>query len=202
MNDLDSNIVEIYQRHARAWVDARLQAKTLQERDWLDRFCRIVPQSGSVLDLGCGAGAPIAEHLCEKGYSITGVDSSPQMATMFQARLPREKILVADMRELSLDRLFEGIIAWDSFFHLNHDDQRRMFPIFRLHAASRAALMFTSGTEYGEAIGSLEGEALYHASLNTEEYRQLLDDEGFDVVTIVVEDPTCGGHTVWLAQLR
>jgi hypothetical protein len=30
----------------------------------------------------------------------------------------------------------------------------------------------------------------------------LLDDHGFDVVTHVVEDPQCGGHTVWLARLR
>jgi hypothetical protein len=34
---------------------------------------------------------------------------------------------------LSLQRSFDGILAWDSFFHLNHDDQRRMFPVFRAH---------------------------------------------------------------------
>ena len=114
MKDLDANIVGIYQRHALAWADARLQAKTLQERGWLDRFCRIIPEGGSVLDLGCGAGAPVAEHLCKKGYSITGIDSSPQMIAMFKARLPGEEALIADMRELSLDRLFNGVIAWNS----------------------------------------------------------------------------------------
>ena len=29
-----------------------------------------------------------------------------------------------------------------------------------------------------------------------------LDQAGFDVVDHVVEDPACGGHTVWLAQHR
>jgi hypothetical protein len=29
----------------------------------------------------------------------------------------------------------------------------------------------------------------------------LLDRNGFDVVSHVVEDPGCGGHTIWLAQL-
>jgi hypothetical protein len=30
----------------------------------------------------------------------------------------------------------------------------------------------------------------------------LLDSQGFNVVATVAEDQTCGGRTVWLAQLR
>ncbi len=95
---------------------------------------------------------------------------------------------------------FWGILAWDSFFHLCHDEQRRMFPIFREHAAPRAALMFTSGPSHGEAIGACQGEPLYHASLDGAEYRALLEANGFAVVAHVVEDPACGGHTIWLAE--
>jgi hypothetical protein len=62
--------------------------------------------------------------------------------------------------------------------------------------------LFTSGPAHGEAIGSYRGEPLYHGSLDEAEYRMLLDDHGFDVVTHVAEDPGCGGHTVWLARLR
>jgi len=60
--------------------------------------------------------------------------------------------------------------------------------------------MFTSGGSYGEAIGSYRGEPLYHASLAPEEYRALLGSTGFRVVAHIVEDPNCGGHTIWLAQ--
>jgi hypothetical protein len=74
--------------------------------------------------------------------------------------------------------------------------------VFRAHALPGAALMFTSGPAHGEAIGSLAGEPLYHASLNPDEYRSLLDRNGFRVVTHVAEDAGCGGHTIWLAQLR
>jgi len=52
------------------------------------------------------------------------------------------------------------------------------------------------------AVGSLEVEPLYHASLDGAEYRALLDAHGFNVVAHVTEDPTCGGLTIWLAQLR
>ncbi len=77
-----------------------------------------------------------------------------------------------------------------------------MFAVFRQHSLPRAALMFTSGPAFGEAIGTLEGEPLYHASLDHTEYRRLLDDNEFDVVAQVNEDETCGGRTVWLAQHR
>jgi hypothetical protein len=108
---------------------------------------------------------------------------------------------VADMRALSVAQCFDGVLAWDSFFHLCPDDQRRMFPIFRQHAAPRAALMFTGGPAHGEAIGSYRGEPLYHASLDAAEYRVLLNANGFEVIAHVVEDPDCGNHTVWLTQL-
>ena len=97
---------------------------------------------------------------------------------------------------------FQGIIAWDSFFHLAYDDQRRMFPVFGAHAAPRAPLLFTSGPSHGEALGVFQGEPLYHASLDSAEYRMLLDENGFDVVSHVVEDPHCGRHTIWLAWKR
>lgn len=194
--------VDIYERHADAWIEARLREGSLYERGWLDRFCALVPAGGSMLDIGCGAGEPIARYLSERGYAVTGIDSSPAMIARFRARLSGRKALVADMRTLSLGRLFHGILAWDSFFHLNHEDQRRMFPIFAAHAVPGAALMFTSGPAHGEAIGRLEGEPLYHASLDPAEYRQLLEDGGFAVVATMAEDQTCGGRTVWLAQCR
>jgi hypothetical protein len=47
----------------------------------------------------------------------------------------------------------------------------------------------------------LHGEPLYHASLDSEEYRALLGANGFQTVAHIIEDPTCGRRTVWLAQL-
>jgi hypothetical protein len=104
------------------------------------------------------------------------------------------------MRTLDLEQRFAGLLAWNSLFHLSHDDQRAMFPLFAKHAAPGAALMFTSGTEHGEAIGSLDGAPLYHASLTPNEYRKLLTSNGFSVTNYRAKDPGCGGHTVWLAQ--
>lgn len=196
----DANrIIDIYERHADAYARDR-GTRLLDERGWLDRFLALLPARSAILDLGCGTADPMGRYLIENGYEVTGVDSSTTLIQMCSTKFPKYSWIMADMRALSLDRCFDGVLAWDSFFHLSPDDQRRMFPMFQKHAAPGAALMFTSGPSYGEAIGSYCGEPLYHASLDTDEYRSLLKENGFAVVSHVVEDPTCYGHTIWLAR--
>jgi SAM-dependent methyltransferase len=195
-----ADIIELYERQASHWIESRARSN-LFEKAWLDRFGALVPPGCGILDLGCGSGEPIAAYLIGLGHPVTGVDSSPALIEACSKRFPEQDWIIADMRALALQRNFCGIIAWDSFFHLAHDDQRRMFPLFRAHAAPGAPLLFTSGPAHGEAIGEIGGEPLYHASLGPAEYRSLLDSNGFRVVEHIVEDPDCGGHTVWLAQL-
>lgn len=194
-----ADIIDLYQRKALDWIESRARS-SLFERAWLDRFRALLPPAGSVLDLGCGSAEPLAEYLIGLDHPVTGVDSSSAMIDASRRRFPEQEWIVADMRQLAMGRNFCGILAWDSFFHLCFDDQRRMFPIFRDYARPEAALMFTSGPARGEAIGALGGEPLYHASLDPAEYRSLLDRNGFRTVSHVIEDPDCGGHTIWLAQ--
>ena len=196
--NLSDQIVGIYERNAQGFDAGR--GKVLLERHWLERFLAAAPAGGDVLDIGCGSGEPIARFLIGQGRAVTGVDSSPAMIGMCEARFPQQNWIVADMRRLALGRRFGGILAWHSFFHLPRDDQRAMFPVFRAHAMEGAALMFTSGPSDGEAIGSCCNEALYHASLSADEYTHLLRSNGFAVLDHVVEDRSCGGATVWLAR--
>lgn len=193
-------IIGIYQRHVLAFDAARWRG--LSERGWLERFLRLIPAGGRILDLGCGMGEPIARHLIEAGHPVTGVDSSPGLLALCRQRFADQDWHLGDMRGLDLGERFAGVLAWDSFFHLNRDDQRGMFSVFARHAAPGAALMFTSGPAEGEAIGSFEGEPLFHASLGPAEYRALLDGHGFEVEHHIAEDAACGGHTVWLAHRR
>ncbi len=194
------NIIGLYQRHGLAWAEAR--GTRLIEGAWLERFRALLPAHATVLDLGCGSGEPVARYLIEHGCHLTGIDTSPPLIELCQLAFPSEDWRIADMRTVSLERTFNGILAWDSFFHLCPDDQRALFAVFRIHSSSRAALMFTSGPSEVVAMGTFAGELLYHASLDPDEYRALLDANGFDVVGHVREDPDCGGRTVWLARLR
>ena len=191
-------IIDLYDRHAHAWNE--LRGDRLTEHKWIKRFHALLTPSATVLDLGCGSGQPVARYLIDAGLAVTGVDSSAQMLALCRSRFPEHSWVHADMRTLSLELQFDGILAWNSFFHLKPDDQRRMFPVFQRHAAPGAILMFTSGTSLGEALGIFQGETLYHATLDPEEYTAQLSEHGFAVLDHIVEDPECGGQTVWIAR--
>ena len=191
-------VVGLYQRHGLAW--ARDRERGGIEAVWLDRFGALVADQGSVLDIGCGSGYPVARYLLDRGLSVVGVDTAPALLALAAQRCPEGEWHLHDMRTLDLQRRFQGVLAWNSFFHLGFDDQRGMFPRFRAHAALGAPLMFTSGLAHGEGLGSYGGEPLYHASLDPAEYRRLLAANGFEERAYVPQDPECYGHTVWLAQ--
>jgi trans-aconitate methyltransferase len=191
------SVIDLYKRRAQDFD--RDRDRSLQEKKWLDRFLRHVPASGTILDIGCGMGEPIAQYFIEARYRVVGIDSSPSMIEMCRARFPDAEWLVGDMRQIELHRRFDGILAWDSCFFLGMNDQQAMFSRFAAHALPGSPLMFTSGVSAGELIGSYHGEPLYHASLDSGEYERLLSENGFLVEAHQVEDPDCGKHTIWLA---
>jgi SAM-dependent methyltransferase len=198
---LAEQVPQIYERHARDW-DADRNRGPWIDKGWHDRFIHCLPEGASVLDLGCGSGRPVASYLVQQGVRVTGVDTSPTLIALCRTRLPEQEWLVADMRTLALERRFAGILAWDSFFFLTAEDQRHLFSVFAAHAAPSAFLMFTTGPAAGEAIGEYRGDPLYHASLDPADYQTLLERYGFAVVEHVVEDPTAGRRTIWLAQAQ
>ena len=77
-------IVGLYDRHAAAFDQQR--GRNLFERAWLDRFLGVVRGGGAVLDLGCGMGEPIARYIIDRGYEVTGVDSSANMIRLCAPR--------------------------------------------------------------------------------------------------------------------
>ncbi|NNU80005.1 class I SAM-dependent methyltransferase [Halovulum dunhuangense] len=188
----------VYDRQANAWDAAR--AGSRMEEGWLSRVTRGLCPGAAVLDIGCGSGVPVAAWLAARGFSITGVDFSSAMIGLARKRLPQASWIEADMRSLDLGRRYAAVIAWDSFFHLSAPDQRAMIPIFAAHLSPGGRLLFTSGPDAGQAIGTVGGEPVCHSSLSPEEYRAQLAANGLRVLAFRPEDPDCGGHSVWLAE--
>lgn len=79
-------ILDLYQRRAHDWD--RERGRGLFERPWLDRFATLLPPGGSVIDIGCGAGEPIARHFIEQGFAVTGIDGAPAMIALCRTRFP------------------------------------------------------------------------------------------------------------------
>jgi SAM-dependent methyltransferase len=190
-------IVGLCEENAAAWD--RMRGRDLHEAPWLERFAAALPAGGALLDIGCGMGEPVARWFIERGFAVTGIDTSPSLLAMARERFPAHEWIAADMRMLDLGRRFDGAIAWHSLFHLSDEDQPPMFARFAAHLKRGAPLMFTSGDAAETRIGEWLGEPLYHCSLAPGDYRALMKANGFARIAARRRDPGGGGATVWLA---
>lgn len=184
-----------------AAFDAR-RLRVLYERDWLERFLAHVPAGGRVLDLGCGAGEPIARFLIDRGCELVGLDFSATMLAIARERFPGTRFVEGDMRALDLGERFAGIVAWDSFFHLTKDEQRDLIPRLSAHLEPGGAFLATVGPRESEGIGRVGDGPVYHASLSPAEYAARFSDAGMTIERFVAEDPDCDRRSVILARLQ
>lgn len=131
---------------------------------------------------------------------MTGLDASAAMLQLARAKLPEGDWRHVDMRGLDLGEVFDGIIGWNSFFHLNPGEQRALLPRIAAHLAPGGILMLTVGPEAGEVGGHVGDDPVYHSSLDPKDYREILASHGVDVTAFVAEDPDCERQTVLLAR--
>ena len=194
-----TDVAPLYDEIA-AWFDSVRRRDLAMERPYFEKLLALAPANPAVLDLGCGSGEPVAKFFLEKSCRVTGVELSREMLQLAQKRFPEATWILGDMRGLALERRFDIILAWDSFFHLTRDAQRAMFPVFAAHLNPSGLLVFNTGGEDGESWGEMQGRRFHHASLARQEYETLLAENGFTVLVRNADDPACGGRTVWIAQ--
>jgi SAM-dependent methyltransferase len=189
----------VYERHASGW-DAH-RHKHLIEQSWFDRFFARLRPAGCILDLGCGAGKPLAELILKSGFDLTGIDYSAPMLELARTRYPTAEWIHGDMRDMRslLHRHFDGIFSWDGSFHLTREEQRQLLIDIAAQLRPGGSLMMTVGSWEGEVIGVVEGESVYHSSLAPDEYAERLEALGFYDIDFVAEDPDCDLHSVLIA---
>lgn len=195
--DVESKTQNVYEENASQYDEER--GKSLFEKSYLDKFLNLLPNS-SVLDLGCGAGEPIARYLIEKGCKITGADYSENMLDICKERFPDHRWIFADMRDLKLESKYDGIISWGAFFHLNQEQQRECLPILCQSLNESGILLITVGHIEGEVLGTVAGNKVYHSSLSKNEYTSILEENGLSVIEFNLEDPDCAGFSVFIAK--
>lgn len=93
-NEVAGELAAIYDRFADRYD---------QNRDLFDMtaiigaFEQRLPPGGRLLDLGCGAGEPLARHFASRGWSVTGVDLSQRMLELARKHVPGIEAIQADM---------------------------------------------------------------------------------------------------------
>jgi SAM-dependent methyltransferase len=99
---------------------ARCGSSSVRDR-WLFALTVLVSKTkrARILDLGCGAGAPVARHLAALGHRVVGVDGSARQIALAQRNAPLARFIHADMTTISFPpSSFDAVAAFYSITHV------------------------------------------------------------------------------------
>ena len=141
---VDEATLQFYRRNAESYA-AWAKAPSMRLIGFLD----LLPEGGSVLELGCGAGNHAAEML-SRGFALRATDGSPEMAAIASLRLnhPVETMRFDDLEESGA---FDGVWASACLLHVPRDELGGI--LARIHRALKAGGVFYASFKSGDGDG-------------------------------------------------
>ena len=86
---------------------------------WIAELLSLLDDHSRVLDVGCGAGVPVARDLTAAGHQVTGVDLSDVQVERARRLVPAARFVRADITELHWPaNSFDAVIALYSVIHV------------------------------------------------------------------------------------
>jgi SAM-dependent methyltransferase len=122
-SDLRRLVATGYDQIAEEYL-ARYGRSSVRDR-WLSELTARLSEHrrARLLDLGCGAGVPVARHLVALGHYVLGVDSSARQIALARRNAPLAEFVHADMTTIDLPAAsFDAVAAFYSITHVPRTD--------------------------------------------------------------------------------
>ena len=154
-----------------------------EHKNEIREFMSLLPKNGKILDVGCGAGIPIAKTLADSGFEVTGIDISEKMLELARRNVPNATFLKMDMSHLEfVDESFDGIAAFYSLIHVPREKHGKIFiDFFRILKKSGIALLCL-GPEEWEATEDYMGIKMFWSHYSPEKSLELIKKAGFEII--------------------
>jgi SAM-dependent methyltransferase len=170
-----------------------------REKPYLEHFIALAIPGAHILDLGCGPGI-MTRYLLDRGVRVTGVDSSLEMLRRAQVTCPEAEFIAGDMLTLKLTRRYQGIVAWDSVFHIPRTEHGRLFSDMYQWLEHNTPLLLSIGGSEDEFTAPMFGVDFFYSGHSPDVSLACLRDAGFQIVRAEVDDPSSRGHVAVLCR--
>jgi cyclopropane fatty-acyl-phospholipid synthase-like methyltransferase len=170
-----------YDTIAPRWDVARVRLSNAELR-LFDLLLREATPGAWVLDLGCGTGRPIAQHVLARQFAVTGVDQSEGMLSFARSRMPGAEWIHSTLEQFVPQVTYCAVIAWDSLFHIPRQEHLSLFRSVRGALAPGGRFVLTvGGSEHPAFTSEVFGQMLFFDSHSPEQAIALLQESGFEV---------------------
>jgi cyclopropane fatty-acyl-phospholipid synthase-like methyltransferase len=133
-----------------------------------------------VLDLGCGAGLPVARDLTTDGFRVTGVDGSVAQIARARQNVPDAVLIHADMTNVEFPPAsFEAIVAFYSITHVPRDEHSMLLQQISCWLVPSGCFVGSFGASPIEDwTGDWLGTTMFFSQHDPETARKLVSDAG------------------------
>ena len=181
---METDKSEGWEEVANEFVAARSTIGTALIRSWVQQN---VPRRGSVLDVGCGSGVPVAQALIDQGLDVFGVDASPTLIAAFRRRFPSAHAACEPAQESAFfHRSFDAAVAIGLLFLLSPADQRHLLGRIAEKLRPGGHLLFTAPRRRCEWSDILTGRP--SCSLGQDAYACVLNEAGLTLVGCLTDE--------------
>jgi cyclopropane fatty-acyl-phospholipid synthase-like methyltransferase len=145
---------QIADAYLRQYTHSAVRERKLAELE------RGLPPQARVLDLGCGAGIPVAREMIARGFKVTGVDVSTQQIEQARRNVPEAELIEGDMTAVEFPpSSFEAVAAFYSITHVPRDEHAALLRRIAEWLTSRGRFLGSFGeTELDNWTGEWVGD--------------------------------------------
>lgn len=179
------------------------QRGRLRSEKYVRQLLKYLPKQSTVLDLGCGGGAPVDDLLLKAGHRVIGIDLSPKMIEMARKLCPRGQYLVGDIRELSEGEYsVQVVVSFYTFFHIPREEQARLLKTIASFLPKGGILLITMGDREFEGTHQMHGEEMWASQYGTERNRRMVEAARFKVILDEIDASGGERHQIILGEKR
>jgi ubiquinone/menaquinone biosynthesis C-methylase UbiE len=180
MADKESVVRDSYDEIAREYHASRSK---FDHRKELKEFAALLPKNGKVLDVGCGAGVPVAEFLIESGFDVVGIDFSENMLRLAGKNVLKAIFIKKDMNKLDFaENSFDGLVAFYSIIHAPREKHSSLFESFHRILKPDGIMLVCMGPDEWEATDEYLGTTMFWSQYSPEKSLGLVKNAGFHIV--------------------
>lgn len=186
--------IEYYNQNAADYFERTVD---IDMQEYWNHFTELVPEGGSILDLGCGSGRDSA-YFISCGFDVTAMDASEEMCGLASIHIGQD-VLKLSFEEMDFDEVFDGIWACASLLHVPGNQIDGVFTKV-IKSLKVNGVLFMS-FKYGDFEGAKEGR--YYKNYRTKALKELIarhsDAELIDIQKYEKSNPD--NNETWIYAL-
>lgn len=199
IEDPKSLVASGYDKVAEAYLER--YARSAVRDYWLGELITLLSKNARVLDLGCGAGIPVARELAARGFQVSGVDGSARQIQLARSNVPTAEFLQADMTAVQFaPASFEAVSAFYSITHVPRNEHAVLFR--RLATWLKPGGVFVASLGAGQLCdwrGDWLGVEMFFSHFGPDTNEQLVRDAGFAIEqSKLVDQDNEDGRFLWI----